>query len=77
MHLERQHIVHRRRAIIVVSARLRDARNQVVQVQRHDLVIDVYVPCIWSQNLQSRASLSRFASTPCMLVQHKAGMQSH
>ena len=52
--LERQHIIHGRGAIVVVSAWVRNARKEVVQVQRHDFVIDVDVSGIGRQHLQHR-----------------------
>ena len=49
--LKRKHIIHGRGSVVVVRARLGDAREQVAQVQRHDLVVDVDVPGVWRQHL--------------------------
>ena len=51
-HLEGEHVVHGRGAVVVVRARLCDAWEQVVQVERHDLVIDVDVSGVGCQHLQ-------------------------
>ena len=60
-HLQRQYIVHGRGAEVVIGARLCDSREQVVQIECHDLLIDVDVPRIGRQYLQ-RTFISSFES---------------
>lgn len=53
-HLQRQYVVHGRGAEVVIGARLCDSREEVVQIERHDRIIDVDVPRTGRQHLQSR-----------------------
>lgn len=71
LHLQCEDVRERSRAIVVVIALLGDARNEVVQVQREDLVIDVDAPRTRREHLRRKRLVStKWALQGAAFIKH-------